>query len=407
MRASRYSSRPFRAGWTVCLVATVMLAAASPAKAETAACDTAGSWFDPANGRRLNHIEILANAADHAVVLLGETHDDAEHHRWQLSTLAGVRAHTANLVLGFEAFPRRVQPVLDRWIAGELAASTFIDESQWSRVWAFNPDLYLPLFDFARLHQLPMVALNVERTLVAAVGEQGWQNVAEAQREGVGEPAPASHAYRVELAQVYRQHRNAKGQDNRSAPELDSTLEDPAFVRFVEAQLIWDRAMAEALAAAHRSVGTPTVVGIVGSGHLRRGHGIPHQLRALGIDDVMVLLPIAPGQPCEAVDSDAADAMFIAAPRQQPAPPRARLGIFIETLEQRVRITKVVADTVASRAGLVDGDIVIEAAGVSVLEHGQLISLIQRQAPGTWLPVTVERDGERLQVVAKFPVTFE
>ena len=35
------------------------------------------------------------------------------------------------------------------------------------------------------------------------------------------------------------------------------------------------------------------------------------------------------------------------------------------------------------------------------------IQIIERQAPGTWLPLVVERDGVRMDVTAKFPVRFE
>jgi hypothetical protein len=50
------------------------------------------------------------------VLLLGEQHDDADHHQWQLQVLAGLHALRPEMIIGFEMFPRRVQPVLDRWV---------------------------------------------------------------------------------------------------------------------------------------------------------------------------------------------------------------------------------------------------------------------------------------------------
>ena len=112
------------------------------------ACQRAGAWVDPSDGEQLAHADVLDRAATQAVVLLGETHDDMEHHRWQLSTLAGLRAHRPDVVVGFEAFPRRNQPVLDRWSKGELQTASFLDAAQWRRVWGYDAALYLPLFDF-------------------------------------------------------------------------------------------------------------------------------------------------------------------------------------------------------------------------------------------------------------------
>ena len=42
-----------------------------------------------------------------------------------------------------------------------------------------------------------------------------------------------------------------------------------------------------------------------------------------------------------------------------------------------------------------------------VLRDAELIEIIQRQAPGTWLPLEVRRDGETRHFVAKFPSSFE
>ena len=41
-------------------------------------------------------------------------------------------------MIGFEAFPRRVQPVLERWVAGQLSESEFLAQSDWRNVWRFD-----------------------------------------------------------------------------------------------------------------------------------------------------------------------------------------------------------------------------------------------------------------------------
>src|SRR5450830_1914951 len=83
-----------------------------------------GNWFDPATGAIVN--DPIARLARHSVVLLGETHDAAEHHRWQLHTIAGLYALRPDLALGFEMLPRQVQPVLARWTNGELTEAAFL-----------------------------------------------------------------------------------------------------------------------------------------------------------------------------------------------------------------------------------------------------------------------------------------
>jgi len=36
-----------------------------------------------------------------------------------------------------------------------------------------------------------------------------------------------------------------------------------------------------------------------------------------------------------------------------------------------------------------------------------LVEIVQRQAPGTWLPLAIRRGADELEFVAKFPMTFE
>ncbi len=113
-----------------CLVvsAGVALALASrkpPAELATPAyCQTGGNWLSLATTQPepAGIQDIVAHAAKQDVVLLGEQHDIEDHHRWQLQMLSALHARRPEMVIGFEMFPRRVQPVLDQWIAGSLSA---------------------------------------------------------------------------------------------------------------------------------------------------------------------------------------------------------------------------------------------------------------------------------------------
>lgn len=280
------------------VLALIAWLAASGAAFANADCQP-GRWIDPATGLVRPHDEVLARAAARGVVLLGETHDDADHHRWQLSVLAGLLARQPGLAVGFEALPARVQPVLDRWVAGELDEGAFLAQVGWKQVWGVPAELYLPLFHLARLHRLPAIALNVDRALITRVGREGWAAVPAHQRQGVGDPAAAPSAYRERLAGYFAGHGPAKGTDLQT---------DPAFGHFVDAQLTWDRGMAEALARAKRNY--PLVIAIVGSEHARFGDGIPHQLEDLGVADAAVLLP-HPAAGCEDLQPGEADAVFL------------------------------------------------------------------------------------------------
>lgn len=212
------------------------------------ACVAPGTWYDPASKRTVPADRLIRRMRHKDVVLLGETHVVADHHRWQMQTIAQLYAQRPDMILGFEAFPRRVQGALDRWVKGELSQQEFLKSSEWSTVWKYDPAFYMPLFHFARLNRVPMVALNVDRSLIREVSEKGWKAVPKAHKRGVGDPAPASPGYLAMLGSVYGRHGNANGDEN-GAPKAPG-LHDPMFSNFVDVQQTWDRAMAEATATA-------------------------------------------------------------------------------------------------------------------------------------------------------------
>ncbi len=378
-------------------------------------CADPGRWVDPASSLPLSSADLFARLAQRSTVLLGEEHDDPEHHRWQLHTIAALYGRKPDMVLGFEMFPRRVQPVLDRWVRGELSIQEFLERTGWAEVWGYDSALYLPLFHFARQNRIPMIALNVDRSLVSRVSREGWAAIPEAEREGLSDPAPPSEGYRRYLARVFaykRRFGTEQARERGAFPELgpaerDRIFADPGFGRFAEAQITWDRAMAEALLAARSRGRSPLVVGIIGKGHLIHGFGVPRQLADLGVRDAAVLLPVMRDEACRGLAEDLAEAVFLLDGWSEPDTPRAFLGIAIEAGEGGVRVLRVQEGSVAQKTGLRAGDVIVEAAGVAVRKSRDLISIVRRQAPGTWLPLMVRRNGGTLELVARFPAVFE
>lgn len=388
------------------LVRSRMLALAAGVLAASAAhaqsCPEPAAWtaLDGGRPRVAAAAALLDGMAQRDVVLLGEAHDDADHHRWQVQTLAALHARRPDMVIGFEMFPRRVQPVLDRWVAGELTVKEFLDQSEWDKTWSMPAEFYLPLFQFARINRIPMLALNIERQLSRMIGEKGWDAVAEAEREGLARPAPPAEAYREHLFAVYREHPAPRGKGGK--PQKT----DSAFRFFVESQIAWDRAMAEALArraAAGPAAPRPLLVGVMGSGHLRFGHGVPHQLRDLGVKNVGTLLPLSADGDCKDIRAGLADAVFMLPAQAMPKAEPPRLGVRLEEHEGGVRIERVMAGSLAEKTGLKSGDRIVEMAGRPVQKTLTVTALVRLQPAGTWLPLRVKRGEETLELVVKFP----
>lgn len=235
-------------------------------------------WLAPDNGQILDQHDFMREMSQKQVVLLGEQHDIAEIHRWQLHTAALLYAHRPNMVMGFEMFPVSSQPVLDQWVAGELTTEEFLAAVEWRKVWGFPPEIYLPLFHFCRQNNIRMVALNCYRELVTRVGKDGWDAIPENERDGLTPAAPAMPGYAEFLQSMV----------GDAAPMSGTGVTE----RFIRAQQTRDRAFACNIAKALAENGNePLMVGIIGQGHLQYGFGTPYQLKDLGINEVAVLLP--------------------------------------------------------------------------------------------------------------------
>lgn len=372
------------------LAALLLCFAMMPAALATpqeAACPQPGKWFGPVDGR-LSVDTLFSDLSERSIVMLGESHDRLEHHRWQLHVLAGLHARRPDMVIGLEMLPREAQPVLDAWVAGKLDERGFLEQSNWRQAWGHDPDLYFPILHFARMHRVPLRAINVGHGLRQRLTSEGWDAVPIEERHGMSPPAEPSEDYRQQLRSVFEQHPTATSR--------------AGLKRFIAGQLVWDRAMAIGLAEA--AADGHLVVGLIGQGHLRHGYGVPHQLEDLGIGDGRVLLPWERDDDCSPPPEGIAHAVFGIAGNglYEPAEPQL-LGIFIERDEEGVRIVGVSSDSIAEQAGLQEDDVITQAAGQPVRQPADLIAVVRRQAPGTLLPLEVLREGSRDEVLASFP----
>jgi len=401
----------FKKYWVVCFLLLTLCSLAMADDKTSQQCVPEGQWVTN-DGKSYDSTSIFHSLSKTKVVLLGEDHDNPEHHRWQLHTMAALYALEPNMGLGFEAFPRSTQKILDQWVAGELTEKAFLDAVDWNKIWRFNKNDYMPMFHFARMNRIPMYALNVDRGLVSRVGDVGWENVREKDREGVSKPADPSQDYIDVLAQVFAQHmpKHAHAAKEGDAPELSDDdikgiLGKASFQRFSQGQLLWDRAMAEILYAGIKKKNHSLMVGVLGAGHIMGNYGVPHQLNAMGLKSIKALMPWDGTIACQQLRDGAVDIAFgiveISRDEMDAELEKPRLGIYLEHNEG-VRVSRVMPKSVAEKTGLKTGDRITLIAGKSVDRVSDVVEAVQATAFGTWLPMTVNREGKSIELVAKF-----
>lgn len=204
--------------------------------------------------------DLVRASADVRFILVGESHDNAAHHQFQADVLRALAATPRPLLVGFEQFTFPRQRDLNAWTLGEQTEEEFITASQWKTEWGFDFGLYRPIFQAVRDHRLPMVALNVPRTWVRAVGRGGVEALPP---EAYGQVPPLELEQKNHLA-VFQSLIGGH------------PLEGVPGRRMYTAQVLWDEAMADrALRAFARRPGTrAAMVILAGNGHVMYDQGI-------------------------------------------------------------------------------------------------------------------------------------
>ena len=233
--------------------------------------------YDLSSRKILSGAQALAHLQSARLILVGEHHNNAEHHQAQLQVIRALHESGRQVSVGMEMFQRDSQPELDRWVAGTM------ETDQFRRVfldnWNFDWELYRPIFDYVRRNHIPLIGLNVPDEITAQVAYHGFESLNREQKGALeGITCDVTAEYRDFIRQAYGAHGHGKMN----------------FGRFCEAQLVWDTAMAmNSLDYLGQHPGAAMVI-LAGSGHARK-LGIPSQLQKRTSLPYVVLLPYTPG----------------------------------------------------------------------------------------------------------------
>lgn len=215
----------------------------------------AGRIWDVAARVFIDETELLRRAAQAEAVLLGETHDNPEHHRLQESILQRRLAHGARPALLMEQFDIDQQDAIDE------ARRANRDLAPLMRGWNW-PD-YAQLVAIANNAGIPLQAANLPRTATRPIVREGYSTL------------PDGTAQRLALDPVWdntREKYMARVIDESHCGKITPQLRDG----LVRAQRLRDATLADS-ALDKLDAG---VVFILGRGHARRDVGVPRYLEA-------------------------------------------------------------------------------------------------------------------------------
>ncbi|MHB8771567.1 MAG: ChaN family lipoprotein [Syntrophales bacterium] len=355
-------------------------------------------------GVPVTEAQMLAVAGDARIVYLGETHDNPASHRLELRVLEALaRRHPGRQALGMEMFPRDRQPVLDRWVAGELDEKAFLRESRWQESWGMDFDYYRDLLHFVRLHRIPLIALNAEKGLVEALRSKMPEELGTGAQAGLPELDLTDPYHRAMAAAIL-------GDRHHGGMQID---------RFIRVQTLWDEAMAE---SAVRYLKSPAgkdnhLLVVAGGNHVQYGFGIPRRVfrrlpvSAVSIGGREIDIPADKRDRLMDVDLPAFPLVpydFLVYLPYEDLPPRGvTLGVMLEPAAagRGLAITTVSPGSNAEAAGLRAGDLLVAFDGEPLADAFDLLYALKQKEPGSSGRLLIERQGQRRGVDVLFRKT--
>jgi len=210
--------------------------------------------------------EVEARARSARLLLLGETHDNPDHHLLQARLLGA--AATASTALVVEMIDRELQPKVDAARASPHGVDVLAAAVDWERAGWPEWSLYRPVFEEAWRRGLPIIAANLDRPKAREISA-GRLEVDPALRARHDLDAPLPEALRAAwIADLDASH----------CGHMPAKMIEPMLL----IQRVRDALMADAMEAA------PRAVLIAGREHVRRDRGAAVYLERRGLPALVI-----------------------------------------------------------------------------------------------------------------------
>ncbi len=265
----------------------VLLASCAAFPGDPAAGGSVPRVYDTATGARLGEEELWRRLTAADFLLLGETHDNPEHHRLQARIIRRLAAEPPGTgAVAFEMLPVDRQPVVDRHLTrADADLRAFAAAVAWERSGWPDFALYEPVFAAALATGARVLAADLATGVTRRIRREGFAVLAPGfrRRTGLDRPLPAAleRGLRETLARAH-------------CGRLPESML-PGMLRVQRAR---DAMLADRMAAFR---GRGRVVLITGNGHARKDWGVPFYLRQLAPGRAILSLGLIEVRPGEAL----------------------------------------------------------------------------------------------------------
>jgi uncharacterized iron-regulated protein len=229
----------------------------------------AGQVWKPAAERRATAGEVYGALKKADFVLIGEKHDNADHHWLQAKLVSELAAQGRKATLVFEMLTESQQAPLDAHLAhhaGDAAgigAAVGWEQSGWP-----DWEMYQPVAQQALYNDMPLLAGGLDREMTKRIAREGPAALGDERAAALKLDEPVGEDLRAEMRQViFDSH----------CQQLPEPMLDP----MLSVTLAKDAVMADRMIQPRTTRDSDVAVLIAGTGHARADWGVPLHLARL------------------------------------------------------------------------------------------------------------------------------
>ncbi len=235
-----------------------------------------GMIWKPAAERKATAGEVYAALKKADFVLIGEKHDNTDHHWLQAKLVSELAALGREPALVFEMLTGSQQAPLDAHLASHpgdaagIGAAVGWEKSGWP-----DWEMYQPIAQQALYNDMPLLAGGLDRDMTKRIAREGPAALGEERATALQLDEPVAKDLHAEMRQVIF---------NSHCKQLPEPMLDP----MLTVTLAKDAVMADRMVQARTPLRVNVAVLIAGAGHARADWGVPMHLARLAPDTRIV-----------------------------------------------------------------------------------------------------------------------
>jgi uncharacterized iron-regulated protein len=331
--------------------------------------------------------QMINTVSGSRVIYVGETHDNLEAHRIQLEVIRRLQEkYPGQISVGMEMFRRSAQDDLDRWHMGNLADKPF--RKLFKKNWGRGFGLYQPIFEYLKENSIPLIGLKSSHAMEKKFRDGGPN------QEGLPEIDTTDEYHRAYSMSLFGGNDTHTGVVSKPYQML----------------LLWEESMAETVAdfVKNEANRNRKLVVLAGGFHVQYGYGIPKRAFRRVPHAYSIILPTVTEIPEELKDREmkmesvsiplyASDFSWKVSYIVPPAN-RIKLGVFLEEVENGLKVLKVEQGSNAERMTLQTNDVLLALDGNALTDVEGLAAQLQKHNFGDTVRLTIKRNNSEQDV---------